>query len=39
MKKLLSLVVLLLASLSLGAQEQDPFSAGTFNAFVPSAPP
>ena len=33
MKKLLSLVVLLLASLSLGAQEQDPFSAATFNGF------
>ena len=33
MRKLLPLVVVLLASLSLGAQEQDPISAATFNGF------
>jgi len=32
MKKLFSLVAILLASLTVGAQEQDPFSAATFNA-------
>jgi len=32
MKKFFSLVAILLASLTIGAQEQDPFSAATFNA-------